>query len=152
MATAYSTITASIRAAIGDFGIRDATGAVISNSQDFHSDDIGSVITNALYQFPTYTGDGTEITPTIANDNDEGAIVYVVALLLALPGGTWSLEAPNMKYWKQTNQEMIAFFWGQIKYFMDGGSVEPALWGTLDQAYNEGILVADRIKEAVGAI
>lgn len=151
MATAYTVIIPLIRAAIGDYGIRDASAVIIQFSEDFHDTDIGKAIDLALLQFTAYSGDGTQITPSIADDLDKGAIVYYVALVLALPAGTWSLEAPNMKYWNQENANLIAFLYGMTKYFIDRGSAEPEIWGALDVAYNENKLVADRITEAIGA-
>ncbi len=152
MATDYADIIPLIRAAIGDFGIRDEQGDIVTRSQDFHDDDIDTVLTLTLLKFPDYTGDTAlrTITPSLANDNDTGALAYYVALLLALPAGTFSMEAPNMKIWAQANQELLSHLLGQIKYYMDAGNVSPSIWGALDQYYNEGKLIADRITEAVG--
>ena len=152
MTTAYSEIRGLARAAIGDFGIRDSAGNVLSNSQDFHSDDIDDVIDLSMLRFPDYSGDGTDITPTFANDNDKGAVALYVALMLVLPAGTFSLEAPNMKYWVQSNKELLSHLIGQLQYFFNEGDVRPSIWGALDQLYNEGTLIANRITEAVGAI
>ena len=152
MTTAYSSIRSLTRAAIGDFGIRDSAGNVVSNSQDYHDDDIDDVITLTLLNFPDYTGDGTDVTPTFANDNDKGAVALLAALNLVLPAGTFSLETPNMKYWVQSNKELIAHLLGQVQNFLDDGEILPEIWGALDQRYNEGQLIADRITEAVGAV
>ena len=152
MATEYSDVRSLVRAAIGDFGIRDSAGAVLSNSQDFHDDDIDDVIDLSMLRFPDYTGDGENITPTFVSDNDKGAVALYVALMLVLPAGTFSLEAPNMKYWVQSNQELISHLIGQLQYFFNEGDVRPSIWGALDQFYNEGVLIANRITEAVGAI
>lgn len=152
MSTAYSVIIAHTRAVIGDFGIRDASGSIVTYSQDYHDDDIKSTITFVLLKFSDYSGNGTEITPTLASDNDIGALACLVALTLVLPGGTFSLEAPNMKYWAQANLELIAHLLGQIEYFRDAGDIRPSIWGSLDQMYNEGTLIANRVSEAVGAV
>jgi len=149
--TAYTVIIPLIRAAIGDFGIRDAQGDVVQYSQDYHDDDIVLTINLALLRFSNYSGDGTDITPEFASDNDKGAVAVFVALLLVLPGGAFSIDTPNMKYWHQVNQELIAHLLGMLKHFMDDGDLRPSIWGVLDQMYNEGSLVADRISEAVGA-
>ncbi len=152
MTTPYSDMRPLIRAAMGDFGIRNSSGDVVSQSQDFHNDDIDSTITLTLLRFAEYSGDGTDITPTFVNDNDQGAVAYYVALILVLPAGTFSLDTPNMKYWVQANQEMIAHLLGLIEYFLKSGDIRPSIWGSLDQLYNEGILVANRVSEAVGAV
>ena len=132
-ATAYSVMIPLIRAAIGD---------------------IGATLTLCLLRFSEYTGDseGATITPAIANDNDKGAIACYVALILVLPGGTFSLDTPNMKYWVQSNKELISHLLNQIAYFLNEGDVRPSIWGALDQLYNEGILISDRLVEAVGAV
>ncbi len=150
MATAYADIISLVRAALGDFGIRDHQGNVVSNSQDYADDDISSVITLVLLRFPDYSKDGTNIEPSLASDNDTGALSYYVALVLALPGGTFSMETPNMKYWVQANKEFISHLLGEAKYYLDGGDAGSSIWGALDQLYNEGQLIADRITEAVG--
>lgn len=150
--TAYSAIIPHIRAAIGDFGIRDAEGNIVTYSQDFHDDDITSTIKFVLLRFSDYSGGGESISPALASDNDIGALACYVALVLILPGGTFSLEAPNMRYWAQANQDLIAHLLGQIDYFLRGGDIRPSIWGALDQLYNEGTLVANRISEAVGAV
>lgn len=151
MATSYSSVRTLVRAAIGDFGIRDSQGNVVSNSQDYHDDDIDGVITFALLKFKDYSGTGSEITPTFASDNDTGAVACYVGLILVLPGGTFSLEAPNMKYWVQENKALISHLLGQMAYFLNQGDIRPSIWGALDQFYNEGQLIADRIVEAVGS-
>lgn len=151
MSTSYSDIITLVRAAIGDFGVRDAQGNIVQYSYDFHDDDISAVITLVLLRFSGYGGDGTNITPTLATDNDKGAVAYYVALILVLPGGTYSLEAPNMRYWVQANLELISHLIGELKYFMDDGDLSPSIWGALDQAYNEELVLADRIIESVGA-
>ena len=152
MSTDYADIIPLIRAAIGDFGIRDEQGNIVTRSQDFHDDDIDKVLTLILLKFPDYTGDTTlrTVTPSLANDNDTGALAYYVAMVLVLPGGTFSIDAPNMKYWVQANQELISHLLGEVKYFLNAGDVSPSIWGALDQYYNEGLLIADRITEAVG--
>lgn len=151
MSTNYSDIITLVRAAIGDFGVRDAEGNIITYSYDYHDDDIAAVITLVLLRFEDYSGNGSVITPTLATDNDKGAIAYYVALILVLPGGTFSMEAPNMRYWVQANVELISHLVGELKYFMDDGDLSPSIWGALDLAYNEGLVVADRIIESVGA-
>ena len=152
MSTSYSDIIPLIRAAIGDFGIRDAQGNIVTYSHDFHDNDIATVLTLVLLKFPDYTGDTSAktVTPSLANDNDTGALAYYVAMTLVLPGGTFSMDAPNMKVWVQANTELISHLLGQIKYYMDAGDVSPSIWGALDLYYNEGLLIADRITEAVG--
>ena len=150
MATSYEDVRDLARAAIGDFGIRDSNGAVITNSQDYHDDDIDKVINLVLLKFGDYSGDGSNITPSFATDSDKGAVSCYVALMLVLPGGTFSLEAPNMKYWVQANKELISNLLGLIKGFLDNEDLGPEIWGTLDLAYNQGIVLADRIAEAVG--
>ncbi len=152
MTTPYSDVRALTRAAIGDFGIRDSDGNVVSNSYDFHDDDIDDVISLSMIRFPDYSGDGTDITPTFTSDNDKGAVALYVALMLVLPAGTFSLETPNMKYWVQSNKELISHLIGQLQYFFNEGDIRPSIWGALDQFYNEGVLIANRITEAVGAI
>ncbi len=153
MPTAYTDLIPLIRAAIGDFGIRNAQGDVVQYSQDFHDDDISSVITLVMLRFLDYSGNGTEITPSLANDNDTGAVSYYAALFLALPGGTYSLDAPNLKYWVKTNVELLSNLLGQIKYYSDsGGNLASSIWGTLDQLYNEPVLVSNRIADAVGQV
>jgi hypothetical protein len=69
---------------------------------------------------------------------------------MVLPGGTFSMDLPNMKYWKQANQDLLSSLLGEIMYFMDGGDITPSIWGTLDQCYNEGQIISDRIVQAVG--
>ncbi len=135
---------------MGDFGIRNSSGDVVSQSQDFHNDDIDSTITLTLLRFAEYSGDGTDITPAFANDNDQGAVAYYVALILVLPAGTFSLDTPNMKYWVQANNELISHMLGQIAYFLNEGDLRPSINGALDQLYNEGTLVANRVAESVG--
>ena len=152
MATSYSDVRTLVRAAIGDFGIRDSAGNVVSNSQDYHDDDVDDVITLTLLKFSDYSGDGSDITPTFANDSDKGAVALLVGLNLILPAGTFSMETPNMRYWVQSNKELIAFLWGQIEQFLGAQDIRPEIWGALDQLYNEGVLVADRIAGAVAAI
>jgi len=154
MTTAYSEVRTLTRAAIGDFGIRDSAGNVVSQSQDFHNDDIDDVITLTLLKFSDYSSaeSESEITPTFATDNDKGAFALIVGLTLVLPAGTFSLETPNMKYWTQANKEFYAYLLGQIEQFLEANDIRPEIWGTLDQYYNEGQLIADRITEAVGAI
>jgi len=139
-----------IRAALGDFGIRDSSGDVVAQSQDFHDDDINSTITLTLLRFADYSGDGENITPAFANDNDQGAVTYYVALILVLPAGTFSLDTPNMKYWVQANLELISHMIGQIGYFLNEGDLRPSINGALDQLYNEGVLITNRVSEAVG--
>ncbi len=151
MATAYSVIRDFARAAIGDFGVRDEQGNVVSQSKDYHDDDIDSVISLKLKRFPDHSVSDSAISPTLTS-NEEGALSYYVAICLALPAGTFSIEAPNMKYWVQANLELISHLYGQIVYFMDSGDIRPSIWGALDQYYNEGQLIADRVTEAVGAI
>ncbi len=151
MATAFSVIRDFARAGIGDFGVRDEDGNVITLSQDFHNDDIDTVIRLQLKRFPDHSEDDSTVTPTLTS-NEEGAFAYRVAILLALPAGTFSIEAPNMKYWVQANLELISYLYGQLKYYLDSGDIGPSIWGALDQAYNEGQLIADRVSEAVGAI
>ena len=48
MSTDYADIIPLIRAAIGDFGIRDEQGNIVTRSQDFHDDDIDKVLTLIL--------------------------------------------------------------------------------------------------------
>ena len=115
MSTAYSVIRGFARAAIGDFGIRDEQGDVVSLSQDFHNDDIDSVISLKLKRFPDHSVSDSVITPTLTS-NEEGALAYWVAICLALPAGTFSIEAPNMKYWVQANLELISHLYGQLVY------------------------------------
>ena len=148
MATPYVDVVSLIRAAIGDFGVRDADGTLIANSNDYNSIDINSVITLALLKFSTYSGDGTNITPTVANDNDLGAITYYSALILVLPGGPFTLESPNMRYILRENVELISYLLGQMQFFIQQGAVLPSIWGAWDQLINEGQLVADRKTEA----
>lgn len=151
MATPYTDIISHVRAAIGDFGVRDAAGSIVQYSHDYHNDDISSVITFALLKFSDYSGNGINITPTLATNNDIGALACYVAVLLVLPGGTFSMETPNMRYWVQANQELIAHLLGLMEHFLDAGDVRPSIWGALDQLYNEGALLSARITEAVGA-
>jgi len=151
MATEFSVIRDFARAAIGDFGIRDEQGDVVTLSKDFHNDDIDSVIALKMKRFPNHSVNASEISPTLTS-NEEGAIAYWVALCLALPAGTFSIDAPNMKYWAQANLELISHLLGELKYYLDSGDIGPSIWGTLDQYYNEGQLIVDRVSEAVGAV
>ena len=151
MATTFETIRDFARAAIGDFGIRDEQGNVVTYSKDFHDDDVDSVIKLKMKRLPEHSENGSEITPTLTS-NEEGVISYWVAICLALPAGTFSIEAPNMKYWVQANLELISHLFGELTHYMDEGDIRPSIWGALDQYYNEGQLIADRTAEAVGAI
>ena len=150
MTTPYTEIVPLSRAAIGDYGVRNALGVVQANSYDNHADDITLAINYILLMLPDYSGNGTVITPTLATDNDKGALATCVALILVLPNGTFSMDAPNMKYWTQANTELLSYLLGRINYFMSAGDVSPSIWGTLDQYYNQGQLIADRITDAVG--
>jgi hypothetical protein len=149
MTTPYSDIISLSRGAIGDFGVRDAQGDVEANSQDFADDDISTVIDLSLLKFPDISGTAGEISPTL-NDNSKGALAYCVALALALPGGTYSMDSPNLKYWTQSNKELISHLLGQMQYYLEEGDVSPSIWGSLDLAFNECQVLAARATE-IGA-
>ena len=151
MATPYTTVENLARAALGDFGVRDSNGDIVPNSQDYASEDIVKVITLALLRFEDYSGDGADITPTIANDNDLGSISYYVALTLVLPAGPFTLESPNMRYILRENHELLSSLLGNMQYFLGLGAVVPAMWGAWDQLYNQPELVANRQVAAIGS-
>ena len=147
----YSDLYGMLRTAIGDRGIYDSTGTVVTNSNDFQDTQIDSAIDLALLDFTTYSGASQAISPTIANDNDKGAIVYYAALLLALPEGPYALDTPNMRLRISANKELIWWLLGRLHQFINAGGVRPKIWGALDQLRNEGVMVADREAEAIGA-
>lgn len=152
MSTPYTDIIPLVRAVVGDFGTRDQQGNLEPNSFDYDDASISSTLTLALLKYSSFSGDGTDVTPSITTDNDLGSIAYYTALLLSLPDGEFSLHVPNMKYFRKANENLLANILGELSNFNDDGTPLPATWGVWDAVLNEGRLVADRYRSARGAL
>ena len=152
MPTPYTDIIPLVRAVVGDFGTKDQQGNLEPYSFDYDDASISSTLTLALLKYPSFSGNGTQVTPEITTDNDLGSITYYTALLLALPEGEFSLHVPNMKYFRKANENLLANILGELSNFNDDGAAMPATWGVWDKALNEGKLVADRYRSARGAV
>lgn len=148
MATPYSDLRPLIRAAVGDFGVRDSNGDVIANKNDYADADVDAVISLTLLEIPGFSGDGTEITPTISTDDETGLIAWLSALYLALPNGPYSLEAPNMRYVQGANDNLLANLYGKYQQFLNTGDVS-AIFGTYDLLFNAGTMVSNRVQEVI---
>ena len=149
MATPYSDLRSLIRAVVGDFGVKDNNGNVIANRNDYDDGDVDTIITLTLLEIDGFSGDGTNITPTISTDDEKGLIIFLSALYLALPNGQYSLEVPNMIYRQAANDNLIANILGKFKMYQDRNGDRTALFGTYDLLFNADILVSNRIQAVV---
>ena len=148
MSTPYTDIIPFVRAATGDFGTKDQQGTLEPNSYDYDDETISLTINLALLKYPSFSGDGTDITPEVTADNDKGSIAYYTALLLVLPAGTFTLDVPNLHYRQVANQDLLANILGELSYYNNEGAAMPATWGSIDKALNEGRLIANRLETA----
>lgn len=152
MATAYSVLRPFIRAVVGDFGVKDNNGDVIANRNDYDDADVDAVISLTLLELPDFSGDGSEVTPTISTDDEKGLIIFLAALYLALPNGPYSLEVPNMTYRQSANDNLIANIYGKYRKYLDNNGDTTALFGTYNLLFNTERLVSNRIQEVVNAV
>lgn len=149
MATAYSVLRPFIRAVVGDFGVKDNNGNVISNRNDYDDADVDAVISLTLLEITDFSGDGLEVTPTISTDDEKGLIIFLAALYLALPNGPYSLEVPNMTYRQSANDNLIANILGKFKMYQDRNGDRTVIFGVYDLLFNTGRLVSNRIQEVI---
>lgn len=153
MSTPYADLYPLIRAAVGDRGVRDPNGDLKPNTFDYANDDIAPVITLALLEIPKFSGDGTDITPTISTDDEKGLIAFLSALYLALPDyALYSLEVPNLRYVKGANELLIANLYGKYKMYLESGGDLTTIFGTYDLLFNAGQLVFNRVQEVVNQV
>jgi hypothetical protein len=152
MSTPYTELYPLIRAAVGDRGVRDGNGDLKPNTFDYADDDIAPVITLALLEIPDFSGDGTDITPTISTDDEKGLICFLSALYLALPNGPYSLEVPNMRYVQGANENLVANLYGKYKMYLESGGDATYISGTYNLLFNAGQLVSNRVQEVVNEV
>jgi len=152
MATSYTDLYPLIRAVVGDFGVKDNNGDTIPNRNDYDDGDVDAVIDLTLLEIPNFSGDGTDITPTISTDDEKGLIIFLAALYLALPNGPYSLELPNMSYRQSANDNLIANIYGKYRKYLDSNGDTSALFGTYNLLFNANRIISNRVQEVVNQV
>lgn len=142
--TAYSDLYGMIRIAAADFGIYDIEGNLKSGTYTYQDEILNNAITLMLLKMSNYSKVANEnsITPKLANDNDEGYLVYLAALELLIGDFTIAVRTRNLSIAKDLRMK-IAKLLGDIKQFSDARGLPYAQDGALEALHDLDNRISD---------
>lgn len=117
MATAYSTLYPHLRVILGDTDV---------SIQRWSNSVLDDAIEAALLQSADYSGDGTQINPSVADDDDLALILYRAAQILVNPqAGASSYRTRGLSVSRDgaAKRDILQFLDEKILIITEGGSV-----------------------------
>jgi len=138
MATSMSDLYGLVRAAVGDYGVYDSEGALVSNSYIFQDAVIQSVMELVITsEFSSYTVAGGEISPEVTANHDKSLIAFWTALYLLIPDRDDYIKMPSgISLSKKDLDHHLGFLVGRIERLIDNGSVPYAADTAWQRLYN----------------
>jgi len=126
-----------IRAALGDLGIYDDDGVLISNTFYWQNAHLLSAVQLVVLDTSTYSiSSSVYITPAFTNNNDMKFIIYSAALILLLPERTRSIKTPHYSKTIDDMEMMVGWIYGQLDQARNNGLIPYAKDGSLQHLEN----------------
>lgn len=135
--TVISGLYAYVRSILGDVGIMDDSGSVISNTYYWQDAVLKMAINLILLDTDTYSVTNSDyISPQLSNKNDTKFIVYSTALMLLLPERDKGVSTPHYKLDKESIEMQIGFIWQTVQATRNNGLLAYAKDGSLTHLAN----------------
>lgn len=137
--TAMSDLYSQVRVLVGDFGVYDDSGSLVSNSYLYQNATITGAIEAAMLEVSGYSASGTTITPSFTSTADRALVVYWTAYLLLSQERDLVVKTPGSTITKQSVDRQLSQLVSGIHRHMNSGSQPYASDNDWQRLYNIGL-------------